>query len=104
MAVCSLHPQAATNRLLSGVPGGRIVSIQFVARNVMLGTTWCSNRWLLTLNSTLALREFHGRCLDIEGEQVNVRCYDNVLKEEYRNFMNAKIKQNSAKNKIGVRR
>ena len=99
------HFQEATNLRLTEVPDGRVLAIQFVARNVILGTTWVNNRWLLTLNSPEALRELLNHGLEIEGEEVKVRRYDDVLKAEYHGFMIAKIKRDSeAKHKIGVRR
>lgn len=60
--------------------------IQFEARNAILGTTWCTNRWILTLVDRQSADRLIQSGLDIRGEKVRVRRHDDVAMEEYRRF------------------
>ena len=79
--------KVAANRTLSESDGCHVTDIEFVPRNVILGTTWCDNRWVLGVNSKLAHRMISGKGIHIEGNYIRVRSYQDVMNEEYDRFL-----------------
>lgn len=60
--------------------------IQFVARNVIGGSSAMNERWLVGVNCAEAKREMM-RGLYWSGEDITVRRYDEVMAEEYKTFL-----------------
>ncbi len=83
----------AGNKTLSDCEGCHVTGVEFVARNVILGTTWCDNRWVVKVNSELAHRMLSGKGIHIKGKYFRVRPYQEVMMEEYQRYSD-KIKEN----------
>lgn len=68
----------------------RVVRVEFVARNVILGIGWCGNRWLITIDNDKAFGLLIGQGVIIGGDKIKCRPYDKVLKEEYKRYLENK--------------
>ena len=77
----------AANQTLSESQGCHVTEVEFIPRNVILGTNWCDNRWVLGVNNKLAHRMISGKGIRIHGNYVRVRSYQDVMNEEYQRFV-----------------
>lgn len=72
-----------------------IDTIQFIEMNVVVGTAGRDNRWLITVKNDNALRILHKRSLLIAETPVFLRLYDEVLNEDYEEFLRRRAMLNS---------
>ena len=77
----------AANQTLSESQGCHVTDVEFIPRNVILGTNWCDNRWVVGVNNKLAHRMISGKGIRIRGNYVRVRSYQDVVNEEYQRFV-----------------
>ena len=77
----------AATQTLRESEGCHVTGVAFVARNVILGTHWCDNRWVVGVNNKLAHRMISGKGIRINGNYVRVRSYQDVQDEEYQRFL-----------------
>ena len=72
---------------LNFLPSSKVVSIQFIDRNTFHGAQSLDNRWLVTLNTVKARDELMLVGLRLYNRKINLRKYDDVLQEEYQEFL-----------------
>ncbi len=77
---------AMMKSLLMGKEGCGVVSVQYVDRNVALGTRNLENRWLITVTTQQAKDELITQGISIVNRKIAIRPYDEVLSEEYQEF------------------
>ena len=75
---------------LENIPNAKVTSLQFVARNVILGTIWVDNRWIVGLSTKQCVTVLMGRGIVLNGEPIKLRKYDDIIKEEYDKFVQHK--------------
>ena len=68
------------------IPEARVCSLQFGARNVMLGTMWVDNRWIIDVSTKQCVNVLIGRGIQLNHETIKLRRYDDVIREEYEKF------------------
>ena len=75
-----------SNRIKT-LPGARITGIQFVDRNVLHGSQGLDNRWLITVSNQLTKEVLLKTGLQIYNRKISFRRYDDILADEYKEFM-----------------
>ncbi|XP_033100523.1 putative uncharacterized protein C19orf81 homolog isoform X2 [Anneissia japonica] len=109
LTVCFPYPgvDLSHREVLDAIKGTRLVdvnqieSIQFIDMNTVLGTAGADNRWLINVKDYdtryLLLRDG----MRIKNTYVNIRRYDDVTNDEYRDFLRRKsILESDATNAI----
>ncbi|XP_071942823.1 uncharacterized protein [Antedon mediterranea] len=109
LTVCFPYPGVDLSHrdVLDAIKGTRLVdvnqieSIQFIDMNTVLGTAGADNRWLINVKDYdtryLLLRDG----MRIKNAYVNIRRYDDVTNDEYRDFLRRKsILESDATNAI----
>ena len=65
---------------------GRVDKLQYIERNVLLGTQGLDNRWLITFNVQEARDELMRHGMTFFNQRVTLRRYDDIMAEEYAEY------------------
>ena len=79
--------KAAAEKTISRYRDTKVVTIQFMAKSVILSSMWVENRWVVRVNNENAQRALTVSGVNIFGKDVKCRRYDDVLAEEYKRFL-----------------
>lgn len=80
--------------LIQEIEDARVTSIQFIDRNTIHGARGLDNRWLVTVNMAAARDVILKQGLQLFNRRILVRKYDDILSEEYEEFLEyAQIKR-----------
>ena len=61
-------------------------NLQYIDRNVLLGTKGLDNRWLITFNAQEARDELMRQGLIFFNKKITLRRYDDIMAEEYAEY------------------
>lgn len=67
--------------------GGRVESVEFVPRSVLLNSVYIDNMWILTLNNSSTRFYTINNGIQIRGRKYGVRSYDEFIFAEYEKFV-----------------
>ena len=81
------------NKYLKSI-GGHVKSLEFIPRSVHLGSVYVENQWILTLSDQNTKFFTITNGIEIKGEKLSVKSYDEFIFAEYERFIrNEKYKQ-----------
>ena len=65
------------------LPQAGVICLQFMDRNVLLGTQGLDNRWIITVNCQEARDELLRTGLALFNKKISLRRHDDIMSEEY---------------------
>ncbi len=66
---------------------GRVDSVEFVPRSVLLGSVYVDNMWILTVSDAATKYQAINNGICIRGRKCIVRSYDDFIFDEYQKFV-----------------